>query len=124
MRFENKDYNPYQDPVPIQLLKEGELYYIVGLDGDFPIVTSIYYIGRKSTSDNTSDCGEFLYFQDSESYFAGFRFGESEATSTTFPKCYRYQLEKFNGVYDLRSTIEILSYSLHKQILKHAKKQP
>jgi hypothetical protein len=73
MRFEARDLKPYSEPVTLESLREGEVYFaVVFLDDDglIPILAPRVFIGRNLEPNDEN----VLYFQDFDSYRRGIRF--------------------------------------------------
>ena len=72
MRFAERELKPYAEPVPIEELKEGSVYFAVTfVDPEMliPICQPMVFIGRNLEEHDR----DVLYFQDAETYRLGVR---------------------------------------------------
>jgi hypothetical protein len=84
MRFETRELKSYAEPVNAIQLAEGELYFTVQYADEqmlVPLISTWIFLGRKLDSD---DVDETLYFQDTDSYQQGARYGAPEAEGARF----------------------------------------
>lgn len=83
MRFEERELKPYAEPVPIDEVKEGTVYFAVNFLDDAMLVPTMepkVFIGKDLDPQEPG-----LYFQDADSYRQGIRFGSTvEAHEATF----------------------------------------
>jgi hypothetical protein len=80
MEFEARQLKSYAEPVPIDSLSIGEVYFnVLFVDDDIliPTMQPVVFIGKNLASGDTDS----LYFQDAESYREGIRFGPSATES-------------------------------------------
>jgi hypothetical protein len=114
MRFKEQEINPYQDPINATELREGSVCYSVGIDGNIPLITTLYFIGKNLEADDSTGEAMF-YFQDSTSHFAGVRYGDGGSTSELPATFLRQPINNLNGIYDLEAALQILMYYSLKQ---------
>jgi hypothetical protein len=74
MLFEQREVNPYAEPVPAAELEAGTVYFAVTfVDQEMliPVMETVVFVGRDLEAD---DAGQ-LYFQDVDSYQRGVQYG-------------------------------------------------
>src|SRR5258708_29857054 len=88
MRFEARELKPYSEPVRVEELQEGRVYFAVNfLDTAMliPTMEPVVFIGRNLEPGDV----ERFYFQDADSYRQGIRYGtgvaEDDATFYSAP---------------------------------------
>jgi hypothetical protein len=85
MEFEARQLKSYAEPVSVDSLSIGEVYFnVLFLDDDIliPMMQPVVFVGKNLASGDADS----LYFQDAESYREGIRFGPgaSESGATFF----------------------------------------
>jgi hypothetical protein len=85
MRFEQRELKPYSEPVVVEDLQEGTVYFAVNfLDKEMviPTMEPVVYVGRNLDPDDV----DRFYFQDADSYREGIRYATAvpEENNATF----------------------------------------
>jgi hypothetical protein len=105
IRFEARDLNPWADPVTVDILKEGEVYFSVQFADDdmlIPIMETWVFAGKKL---DPEDVENRLYFQDVESYLHGVRYDSANHEEAEF----QVPTEKnINHIFDFERALEVL----------------
>ena len=105
IRFEARDLNPWADPVTVDILKEGEVYFSVQFADDdmlIPIMETWVFAGRKLDPDDVDDR---LYFQDVESYLNGVRYDTAASENAEF----QVPTEKnIKHIFEFEKALEVL----------------
>ena len=115
IRFEGRDLPPYLETVDRAALVEGELYFSISyVDNGLtrPLLFSLVFIGRDLEQGDTDE----YYFQDLESYVAGYRFGAEydEGADDAPPQFHRGDIVKSSQTYE-QALDELLRCALRRQ---------
>lgn len=108
MRFEERELKAYAEPVPVEELKEGAVYFLVeflDVDMHVPRMEPLIFLGRNL---GEGDAGQ-LYFQDADSYRKGIRYGEEPREETEGQAVFIQTPEKRGRpVYEYERALDIL----------------
>ena len=101
MLFEGREIKDYAEPVPVDQLEPGVIYFAVDFYEDemlTPVMEPKVYIGRDLDPEE-----EGCYFQDLDSYNDGIRFASSTPEDDVL-----FEIGIENRVYDYEEALEIL----------------
>ena len=105
MLFEQREVNPYAEPVPVNELEVSGVYFSVTFCDQemlIPAMETLVYIGRDLES---GDVAQF-YFQDIDSFQRGVQYGSvNQEEQATF---YIYPEEELSHVFDYERALDIL----------------
>jgi len=105
MRFEERELNPYSEPVSGAGLKEGSVYFSVNYVDDemlIPTVEPFVFVGRNLDPD---DAGQ-VYFQDVDSYLKGVR--HDSAGNNEQARFWSGSEEEINHIFDYEPALDEL----------------
>ncbi len=116
LHFEERALRPYAEPLSIDELEEGEVYFTIQYtgpdrDGLFPIMETLVFVGFNLDEE---DVERRVYFQDLESYQAGIRYGT--ATSEDNSHFYAQEPRHLNHIFKYENALnELLKCSLRRR---------
>jgi hypothetical protein len=116
LHFEERALRPYAEPVSIDELAEGEVYFTIQYsgpdrDGLFPIMETLVFVGFNLGEE---DVERRVYFQDLGSYQAGIRYGT--ATSQDKSQFYAQEPRHLNHIFKYENALnELLKCSLRRR---------
>ncbi|MGB0037072.1 MAG: hypothetical protein WBP79_16515 [Candidatus Acidiferrales bacterium] len=102
MRFEERELKPYAETVPPDGLEVGTVYFAVNFIDDemlIPIVEPKVFIGRNLNPEQ----GDYLYFQDIDSYRQGVRFEAGTQTSEA-----RFETGTERHIFEYERALDVL----------------
>lgn len=104
MRFEERELKPYPEPVSVDELREGSIYFAVNfIDEELlvPTMEPLIFVGRNLDPDDV----EKYYFQDVDSYRDGVRYATAvpEEDGATF-----YSGAPPNHIFDYEHALDCL----------------
>lgn len=116
LHFEERILKPYAEPLSIDELEEGEVYFTIQFsgpdrDGLFPIVETLVFVGFNLDEE---DVERRVYFQDLESYQAGIRY--DAATAEDKASFYAQEPRHLNHIFKYENALnELLKCSLRRR---------
>lgn len=116
LHFEERILKPYAEPLSIDELEEGGVYFTIQYsgpdrDGLFPIVETLVFVGFNLDEE---DVERRVYFQDLESYQAGIRY--DEATAEDKASFYAQEPRHLNHIFKYENALnELLKCSLRRR---------
>lgn len=105
MLFEQRELNPYAEPVAAGDLKQGETYFIVQfIDDDLriPLVEPIVFLGRDLRAGDEA----VMYFQDAASYREGMRL--DSATNDESAGFYAQPEDQLDHIFEFERALDVL----------------
>jgi len=116
MHFKGKELKPYAEPVLIEELEPGSVYFSVNfVDNDMliPVIETLVFIGRNLDGEDK----ETLYFQDVDSYNQGIRY--ESATSKDYVRFFHCPESDAGNVFKYENALdELMRCSLRRKIQK------
>jgi hypothetical protein len=102
MEFKSRKLKPYSEPVSVDLLQVGEVYFACAfLDEDMlvPILEPLIFIGKNLSVGDVDS----VYFQDAESWKDGLRYSAEAAA-----KGARFRTGSVSGIYTYERALDLL----------------